>query len=123
MGDHLKALRTSGSPTGSAGSNSSSVSVASDKSITPEQVQKLVRKLGMKYTIYKPEMVQIINLRPTDLNVLSSIIEDIDHRMMDVSQQDVLDIIRECLELGPKEESEDKETEEEQEEEEDVEEA
>ena len=55
--------------------------------------------------LYKHEVLQIINLRPEGLEVLSSIVEELDERFTDEQQEQIIEIVGDVL--GRSDENED----------------
>ena len=65
-----------------------------------EALSELFRKLreaNLKSDLSKGEMLMIVNLRPTNIAVLNTVVEDMLERFTEDEQQTIIDIITETL--------------------------
>lgn len=56
-----------------------------------------------KYALEKAELLQIINERPDSIAELDCIIEEMDTRFEEATQQEMLATVKQCLPAKPKE--------------------
>ncbi|OTB03441.1 hypothetical protein M426DRAFT_321803 [Hypoxylon sp. CI-4A] len=73
-----------------------------DASVIPE----LIKRLRL-YQITKGEFIMLLNIRPTNIPVLNTVIEEMETRFTSDEQQEILDIVIELLGQFPEEAEED----------------
>ncbi|KAF3071179.1 putative rna polymerase iii subunit c17 protein [Daldinia childiae] len=69
-----------------------------DAAVIPELIKRL-----RQYQITKGECIMLFNIRPTNVPVLNTVIEDMEDRFNSDQQQEILDIVTEVLGQFPQE--------------------